>query len=105
MAYSLVLMTFVVLLIGGIVSITRATTLNSRALVDGLNKRAEVEQICEFFIDGDYQKLDSNPDIFTDMVIKSDSRGDIYCLSVYFDGVLNVYLETLNGDVISKIYY
>ena len=74
LAYSVVLMTFVMMLIAAIVTMLSTTTRSNNQIFSNIHDRTEIDQMGEFFVREEYWKLESDSFDVDWRILEDDTR-------------------------------
>ena len=100
LAYSVILMAFVMFLITAIFTMLHSSIQASRSVVEDFNRQTELAQLGEYFVRGDYWRLESDE---YDVIWYAGSE-DTMILEVRDIQSVQLYVEVQNGKVIRWIY-
>lgn len=105
--YSVIMMTFVTLLIGAITVLVNASSVNNVKLEKQFNERARIDQIGEYFAHNvkDYYvySIAAEEGFYADVEDVMDGKVDA-TLTLYKGNTVVLYVEVFEGNVIKWLY-
>ena len=98
LAYSVILMTFIMFLITAMITMSLVNVKSSRLVLDEFYQKTDVDQIGEYFVSGEYWRLDDER--FNEYDVKwYSSGGSKMVLVVRNISSVLLHVETENGKV------